>query len=99
MEQDFQNRIPVIDLFAGPGGLAEGFSACRAEGRNEFRICFSVEKDQHAHSTLELRSFFRQFLVEQVPDEAALLHTFPDNYFFEEQPTDQYTQVGNAENA
>jgi site-specific DNA-cytosine methylase len=54
-------KIPVIDLFAGPGGLAEGFSAFRFAGGNRFRVCLSIEKDQYAHSTLELRSFFRQF--------------------------------------
>jgi DNA (cytosine-5)-methyltransferase 1 len=53
--------IPVIDLFAGPGGLGEGFSALRSAGRELFDIRLSVEKDSYAHSTLELRSFYRQF--------------------------------------
>jgi len=66
MEDD--KRIPVIDLFAGPGGLAEGFSAFLAGGGNAFRIGLSIEKDKHAHRTLELRSFFRQFPNGQVPD-------------------------------
>ncbi|MDZ7640963.1 MAG: DNA cytosine methyltransferase [Desulfurivibrio sp.] len=61
--------MPVIDLFAGPGGLAEGFSAFHDAGANVFRICLSVEKDRYAHSTLELRSFFRQFPRKQVPEE------------------------------
>lgn len=61
--------IPVLDLFAGPGGLAEGFSALHTIGRNAFKVCLSVEKDRFAHSTLELRSFFRQFPRGQVPDE------------------------------
>lgn len=63
------DRIPVIDLFAGPGGLAEGFSAFRVEGWGAFRICLSVEKDTCAHRTLELRSFFRQFPAGHAPDE------------------------------
>jgi DNA (cytosine-5)-methyltransferase 1 len=62
-------KIPVIDLFAGPGGLAEGFSAFRSAGGNRFRVCLSIEKDPYAHSTLELRSFFRQFPKGQVPEE------------------------------
>jgi|SRR5579872_122714 len=62
--------IPVIDLFAGPGGLGEGFSAFQNE-RNEhvFRIALSIEKDRFAHETLKLRSFFRQFSRSSVPEE------------------------------
>lgn len=54
--------IPVIDLFAGPGGLGEGFSALKdSKNRYPFKIALSIEKDPVAHKTLELRSFFRQF--------------------------------------
>lgn len=62
--------IPVIDLFAGPGGLGEGFSAL-SEGLDEevFRIALSVEKEANAHQTLTLRSFFRQFKADEVPDD------------------------------
>ena len=60
--------IPVIDLFAGPGGLGEGFSALRTpDGARVFRVLLSIEKDRHAHQTLLLRSFFRQFDDGQVP--------------------------------
>ncbi|MEQ5788430.1 DNA cytosine methyltransferase [Erythrobacter sp. NFXS35] len=47
----------TIDLFAGPGGLAEGFTT--AQGPAEFKIKLSVEMDPGAFSTLRLRSFFR----------------------------------------
>lgn len=61
--------IPVIDLFAGPGGLGEGFSSYRNEaGTHPFRVRLSIEKDQTAHQTLLLRSFFRQFEDNTVPD-------------------------------
>jgi len=54
--------IPVIDVFAGPGGLGEGFSAARdSRGRQIFKIALSIEKDPISHQTLRLRSFFRQF--------------------------------------
>jgi DNA (cytosine-5)-methyltransferase 1 len=53
--------IPVIDLFAGPGGLGEGFSAFRAQQNKKFKIVLSIEKDKWARETLRLRSFFRQF--------------------------------------
>ena len=51
----------VIDLFAGPGGLAEGFASVRAGRHRPFEIALSVEKEPTAHSTLRLRSFLRQF--------------------------------------
>lgn len=55
------SRFGVVDLFAGPGGLAEGFSAFEADGVRPFEICLSVEKEKSAHATLRLRSFLRQF--------------------------------------
>lgn len=52
----------VVDLFAGPGGLAEGFSAARDHaGTRKFEIALSVEKEASAFATLRLRSFVRQF--------------------------------------
>ena len=61
--------IPVIDLFAGPGGLSEGFSALdKNMGTPSFTICLSVEKDENAYQTLLLRSFFRQFPFNMVPN-------------------------------
>jgi DNA (cytosine-5)-methyltransferase 1 len=60
----------IIDLFAGPGGLGEGFSAFTNErGARPFRIGLSIEKDPEAHSTLTLRAFFRRFGPGTVPDE------------------------------
>lgn len=62
--------IPIIDLFAGPGGLGEGFSSVKDDlGNRLFQIKLSIEKDQHAHQTLRLRSFFRQFPDGGAPNE------------------------------
>lgn len=61
------NSIPVIDLFAGPGGLGEGFSSV-SEGPARFKIGLSIEKDPVAHQTLVLRAFTRQF-TGRLPDE------------------------------
>lgn len=62
--------IPVIDIFAGPGGLGEGFSALSDnDNRRAFKIALSIEKDFYAHQTLTLRSFFRQFDVGKVPSD------------------------------
>lgn len=64
------NPIPVIDLFAGPGGLGEGFSSVRDDHNNPvFKIALSVEMDEHAHKTLELRAFYRQFDDKSRPEE------------------------------
>ena len=52
-----ESPIPVIDLFAGPGGLGEGFSSLN-DGKT-FRIMVSAERDLVAHQTLRLRAFFR----------------------------------------
>ena len=64
-------KIPIIDIFAGPGGLGEGFSAFLNPKDNEqkFKIVLSIEKDTNAHQTLTLRSFFRQFPPNQVPND------------------------------
>jgi DNA (cytosine-5)-methyltransferase 1 len=62
------NSYPVIDLFAGPGGLGEGFSQLKY-GKKRFKISLSIEKDFYAHETLMLRSFFRNFKEDKVPDE------------------------------
>jgi DNA (cytosine-5)-methyltransferase 1 len=62
--------IPIIDLFAGPGGLGEGFtSVVNKKNERLFKIALSIEKDQFAHKTLTLRSFLRQFPFKQLPNE------------------------------
>lgn len=62
-------QIKVIDLFAGPGGLGEGFASYECNDNKPFKIVLSIEKDAIAFETLKLRSFFRQFKKEDVPDE------------------------------
>lgn len=52
--------IPMIDLFAGPGGLGEGFSSLRDEhGSQVFQSILSIERDEQAHKTLKLRAYLR----------------------------------------
>lgn len=65
--------IPVIDLFAGPGGLGEGFNAFRVNGTNPFKVKLSIEKDEQAWKTLKLRHFYHQFPPDRVPEEYFLL--------------------------
>jgi DNA (cytosine-5)-methyltransferase 1 len=60
--------FPIIDLFAGPGGLGEGFSShLDADDERVFKIALSIEKDDYAHRTLELRAFTREFPVGGIP--------------------------------
>lgn len=62
--------IPVVDIFAGPGGLGEGFASVTDQNENRiFDVALSIEKDPYAWQTLFLRSFFRQFPVGKVPAE------------------------------
>ncbi len=49
----------IVDLFAGPGGLGEGFASLDVGGQHPFRIGISVEKEASAHRTLRLRAFLR----------------------------------------
>lgn len=53
--------VPIIDLFAGPGGLSEGFEQYCTGNKPVFKCVLSIEKERDAHKTLLLRSFFRQF--------------------------------------
>ncbi|USE68151.1 DNA (cytosine-5-)-methyltransferase [Pseudoalteromonas maricaloris] len=56
-----KDKVLVIDLFAGPGGLGEGISATTDKNGNKpFDIRISVEKEPSAHKTLTTRSFFRK---------------------------------------
>lgn len=64
------DKIKVVDLFAGPGGLGEGFATFRGSRNSRpFDIAMSVEKESSAHKTLELRAFLRKF------------PSFPDAYY------------------
>lgn len=61
---------PVVDVFAGPGGLGEGFaSALDEKQRRRFRSVVSIERDVFSHQTLLLRHFFRHFHDGEVPDD------------------------------
>lgn len=62
-------NIPVVDIFAGPGGLGEGFSslASHQAGRAAFKITISAEMEPIAAKTLRLRAFFRRFPLGHAP--------------------------------
>lgn len=61
---------PVVDLFAGPGGLGEGFaSSINEHGGAQFRSVVSIERDEFSHQTLLLRHFMRHFPEGEAPEE------------------------------
>lgn len=66
-----QRKVPVIDLFAGPGGLSEGFSRYSdfAGDDIDFDVRLSIEKDPVARRTLRLRAFARQFKGRVLPEQ------------------------------
>lgn len=63
MKKNSKQKVTVIDLFAGPGGLGEGFSNCLPN--SPFKIAFSVEYEENAHKTLTLRSFYRKLTKQE----------------------------------
>lgn len=78
--------INVIDLFAGPGGLGEGFFSFKnSKNKYPFQGICSVEMDKHAYSTLTLRAFYRQLKKKNITpsneyfDYIAGKSTFPYN--------------------
>lgn len=83
-EPDLSATFGIVDLFAGPGGLGEGFASLVEDGHAPFRIGISVEKEASAHRTLTLRAFLREYralhgtLPDQFIDFHAGLATEPD---------------------
>lgn len=63
-------QVSVVDIFAGPGGLSEGFTSVVADdGAPAYDVVLSVEKDAWASKTLKLRAFFREFDIGAVPED------------------------------
>lgn len=61
---------PVVDVFAGPGGLGEGFaSLAGARDERVFDGAVAIERDEFSHRTLFLRHFLRCFPDGEFPDE------------------------------
>lgn len=61
---------PIIDLFAGPGGLGEGFSELyNSNDLRVFKFVASIERDEFAYQTLLLRHFYKSYKRQDVPDD------------------------------
>ena len=59
---------PLVDLFAGPGGLGEGFSELLDGQMPVFKSIASIEEDEFSYQTLLLRHFYRSFKKGDVPE-------------------------------
>ena len=65
-----EEAFPVVDLFAGPGGLGEGFASFQREkGAPRFESAVSIENEPHSFRTLHLRHFLRSFSDDGFPEE------------------------------
>jgi DNA (cytosine-5)-methyltransferase 1 len=87
--------IPVVDLFAGPGGLGEGFSSL--DNGNAFRIHVSAEMDEAAHKTLKLRAFYR-LLKRRGEESVAPYYSFCNGESrdpWDEETADLWEEAGN----
>ena len=60
--------IAVIDVFAGCGGLSEGFSQLNNNGTFPFDVRLHIEKEKSPIRTLLLRTFYHQFRESEVPE-------------------------------
>lgn len=81
--------IPAIDIFAGPGGLAEGFSNAN------FDIRLSIEMDEYAHNTLRFRSFCRKLIKAKKHDELIEFYSNPEsnNTFNQDKLTSNHPEL------
>ena len=67
--------VQVVDLFSGPGGLAEGFAGYRdGRSRVRFEVVLSVEMERSAHKTLLMRAFLRKFGQDYPPEYHSFLN-------------------------
>ena len=93
------SQYKIIDLFAGPGGLGEGFSTVKNKnGEALFKIVISVEKDPIAHKTLLLRAFLRKFNT--IPEEyyQYIQGNISINDLYEKYPEQKYSADNEALN-
>ena len=61
---------PVVDVFAGPGGLGEGFASLLGDGNEpRFDGVAAIERDEFSHRTLLLRHFLRSFSGNEFPED------------------------------
>lgn len=63
-------KYAVVDVFAGPGGLGEGFGSLDdSNGTARFENIISIEREKFSFRTLHLRHFVRTFPNRKFPEE------------------------------
>ncbi|MFJ4249020.1 DNA cytosine methyltransferase [Pseudomonas sp. NPDC089741] len=72
-DTELSKPIQIVDLFAGPGGLGEGFAS--SGGGSRFEILVSAEMNPIARETLKLRAFYR-LLKQKNPDRLSDYYNF-----------------------
>lgn len=83
--------IPVIDVFAGPGGLNEGFSNVLDEGgQPAFQTVTSIEMESSAIQTLRFRSAVRKMREYAEGGRDALTRFYNKEITFEALLADEY---------
>ena len=60
--------IGVVDVFAGCGGLSEGFSQFNRGGVFPFDVRLHIEKEKAPIQSLHLRTFYHQFRGSAIPE-------------------------------
>lgn len=99
MGREVKDLTPIIDIFAGPGGLGEGFSSFR-QGQFGFDVRLSIEKDPYAHETLVLRTFVREFELSsrRIPEDYYdfLRQNLPREALFEKYPLQAKSAIDKA---
>ncbi len=72
-DTEHSKPIQIVDLFAGPGGLGEGFASSGDGSR--FEILVSAEMNPIARETLKLRAFYR-LLKQNNPEQLCDYYNF-----------------------
>jgi DNA (cytosine-5)-methyltransferase 1 len=85
---ELSEPIKIVDLFAGPGGLGEGFASLG--GGTRFEIVVSAEMDPVARETLKLRAFYRLLKLKN-PDRLCDYYDFCNGH--SQQPFSEASQA------
>jgi DNA (cytosine-5)-methyltransferase 1 len=81
-----EKKIPVVDLFAGAGGLSEGFSKFEIHNESPFDVVLSIEKEPISCDTLRIRKYTNYIKNDQELVSAFLNKELTEQEFLDERP-------------